>query len=37
MGRAARAKVEREFSEDVVVRAYVDALDAAIGAKQAAR
>jgi glycosyltransferase involved in cell wall biosynthesis len=37
MGRAAREKVEREFSEAVVVRAYLDALDAAIGARQAAR
>jgi glycosyltransferase involved in cell wall biosynthesis len=31
MGRAARAKVEREFSEEVVVRAYLEALEAAIG------
>ena len=37
MGRAARAKIEREFSEEVVVRAYIDVLRDAIGAKAAAR
>jgi glycosyltransferase involved in cell wall biosynthesis len=37
MGRAARAKVEREFSEEVVVRAYLDVLREAIGARHAAR
>ena len=31
MGRAGRAKAEREFSEEVVVRAYLDALHAIIG------
>jgi len=30
MGRAARSKVEREFSEEVVVRAYVDVLAQAV-------
>jgi glycosyltransferase involved in cell wall biosynthesis len=37
MGRAARAKVEREFSEEVVVRAYLDALADATAIRQAAR
>jgi glycosyltransferase involved in cell wall biosynthesis len=35
MGRAARAKVEREFSEDVVVRAYLDVLAEAVGSRTA--
>lgn len=30
MGRAARAKVEREFSEDRVVHAYLEALESAV-------
>jgi glycosyltransferase involved in cell wall biosynthesis len=37
MGRAARAKVEREFSDEVVVRAYLDALADATAIRQAAR
>jgi glycosyltransferase involved in cell wall biosynthesis len=37
MGRAARAKVEREFSDEVVVRAYLNVLADATTVRQAAR
>jgi hypothetical protein len=37
MGRAARAKVERQFSDEVVVQAYLDVLADATAVRQAAR